>query len=247
MVSFCENNETEVVSKKMPDNYWGVGYENGRYTPKSDSTTAYHKNWFQLKFKLIFRVWKDLFLGINYDYNQTHATDVNAYKGFFIELAGTGYAKHSQGNHVFQAYELDYRQYQTIKREGSTLAWQIKTRNVTGDVPWTELSMIGTPYDLRGYTWGQYRDNTMLFVLAEYRHMFKRKKENFRGGTTGPFGFVVWLGEGSVAPNYNELNNWLPNGGFGLRFEIQERMNIRIDYGIGVESSAFYISFNEAF
>ncbi len=73
------------------------------------------------------------------------------------------------------------------------------------------------------------------------------EKGEFQGRTTGPFGFVVWLGEGSVAPNYKELYNWLPNAGVGLRFEIQERMNVRIDYGIGVESSAFYISFNESF
>ena len=29
--------------------------------------------------------------------------------------------------------------------------------------------------------------------------------------------------------------------------ELQKRMNVRIDYGIGLDSSAFYISFNEAF
>lgn len=272
----------EYWNKNMPDNYWGVGYENGRYTPKSDSTTGYHRNWKQLKFKMTFRVWNDLFVGFNYDYNQTVATDINdymaqdpdfikhgddvfnsgfgtvirydsrdfpenAYKGFLIELSGTGYGKHTRSNNIFQVYELDYRQYQKIVREGSTLAWQVKTRNSTGDVPWTDLSMVGTPFDLRGYTWGQYRDNTMLFVLTEYRHMFKRNKENFRGGMYGPFGFVVWLGTGSVAANYNEMNDWLPNGGIGLRFELQERMNVRIDYGIGVESSAFYISFNETF
>jgi hypothetical protein len=39
----------------------------------------------------------------------------------------------------------------------------------------------------------------------------------------------------------------LLNGGVGLRFEIQKRMNLRIDYGIGAGSSAFYFSFNEAF
>ena len=272
----------EYWHKKMPDNYWGVGYENGRYIPKSDSTTGYHRNWKQLKFNMTFQVIKNFFIGFNYDYNQTEAKNINtlmasdpefekygpdifnsgfgmvvrydsrdfpenAYKGVYFDLSGTGYAEHTRSNHIFQVLQFDYRQYQKIVREGSTLAWQIKTRNTIGDVPWTELSMIGTPFDLRGYTWGQYRDNTMLFVLTEYRHMFKRKKENFRGEMYGPFGFAVWLGTGSVAANYKELNNWLPNGGVGLRFELQKRMNIRIDYGIGIESGAFYISFNEAF
>jgi len=272
----------EYWHKKMPDNYWGVGYENGRYRPKSDSTTGYHRNWLQLKFKLNFRIWRNLFLGLNYDYNQTKSSEVNdvmandpdylkggsevfnsgfggvirwdsrdfpenSYKGVLFELSGTGYGKHTEGNLIFQVYELDYRQYQTIKREGSTLAWQVKTRFVGGEVPWTEMAMVGTPYDLRGYTWGQYRDQTMMFILTEYRHMFKRGKQNFRGGYYGPFGFAIWAGTGSVGHDYNSLDYWLPNAGIGFRFEIQERMNMRIDYGVGLESSAFYISFNEAF
>ncbi|MCD4735004.1 MAG: outer membrane protein assembly factor [Bacteroidales bacterium] len=171
----------------------------------------------------------------------------NAYKGFFIELAGTAYGKHTRSNNIFQVYELDYRQYQQIKRKGSTLAWQVKTRNTSDNAPWTELSMVGTPYDLRGYTWGRYRDRSMLFGLMEYRYMFKRRKPRTEENIHGPLGFVAWTGVGSVAPKYADLKNWLPNFGVGLRFELQSRMNIRIDYGIGVNSSAFYISFNEAF
>jgi len=268
--------------KDMPDNYWGVGYEKGRYTPESDSTTDYHRNWHQFKFKIAYQVLKNFYLGINYDNNGTKASEVNevmaadsgymlhgseiknsgfgmvirydsrdfpenAFKGLLIELAGTAYGKHNSDNSVFQAVELDYRQYQTIVRKGSTLAWQLKTRYSQGDVPWTEFSMIGTPFDLRGYTWGQYRDYSSLFIMAEYRYMFGRKKPNGRGDMFGPFGAVAWVGSGSVTPNWGEFTYWLPNAGIGLRFEIQKRMNLRIDYGFGVESSAFYFSFNEAF
>lgn len=47
--------------KKMPDNYWGVGYEKGRYTPMTDSTTGYSRNWLQLKFKVAFKVIYDFY------------------------------------------------------------------------------------------------------------------------------------------------------------------------------------------
>jgi len=272
----------EYWNKNMPDNYWGVGYEKGRYTPQSDSTTAYHRNWNQFKFKIAYQVLKNFFIGINYDRNKTVATEVNevmaadtnylkygndinnsgfgmvwrydsrdfpenAFKGVFIELAGTRYGKLQSGSSHFQVYELDYRQYQKIVRKGSTLAWQIKSRLSFDDVPWTELSMIGTPFDLRGYIWGQYRDYSSIFMLAEYRYMFGRRKPNGRGDMYGPFGFVVWAGTGSVAPDPGDFTYWLPNGGIGLRFEIQKRMNLRIDYGFGAGSSAFYFSFNEAF
>lgn len=268
--------------KNMPDNYWGVGYDKGMYTPESDSTTAYDRNWLQLKFKIAYKIISDFYLGINYDYNQTKATNVNplmavdsnyllsgpnvfnsgfglvlrwdsrdmpenAYKGVLFEVAGTMYGKHSTGNHKFQVIEMDYRQFQKIVREGSTLAWQVKSRYSHGDVPWTDLSMIGTPFDLRGYTWGRYRDYSSLFVLVEYRYMFGRKKPNSRGEMCGPFGVVVWGGTGSITPDYGNFQDWLPNAGIGFRFEIVKRMNLRIDYGIGKDSNAFYFSFNEAF
>lgn len=171
----------------------------------------------------------------------------NAYKGFLLELTGTMYGKIREENSVFQVYELDYRQYEQIIRKGSTLAWQIKGRSSHDDVPWTELSMVGTPFDLRGYTWGRYRDYTSVFVLTEYRHMLGRKSPNSRGDMYGPFGFVVWAGTGSVAGSIGELTHWLPNAGLGLRFEVVKRMNLRIDYGFGKDSKGFYFSFNEAF
>jgi outer membrane protein assembly factor BamA len=272
----------EYWNKNMPDNYWGVGYENGRHTQQSDSTTEYHRNWQQFKFKVAYKVANDFYIGVNYDYNSTVATEVNdsmaadydyqkhgsdvfnsgfglvwrydsrdfpenAYKGVLFELAGTAYGKHTSSNNIFQVYEFDYRQYQKIIRKGSTLAWQMKTRLSYGDVPWTDLSMIGTPFDLRGYPWGQYRDYNSLFLLAEYRYMLPRKKPNGRGDMYGPLGFVVWGGTGSVTQEIGDFTYWIPNGGVGLRFEIMKRMNLRIDYGVGVNSSAFYISFNEAF
>ena len=268
--------------KDMPDNYWGVGYINGRERKKSTEITGYHRDWQQFKFKIVYRIFRNFYLGMNYDRNKTTATDINevmaadenfvqfgsdiknsgfgmvfrydsrdfpenAFKGLLIELSGTAYGKHATSNNIFQVAELDYRQYQKIIRKGSTLAWELKARMSKHDVPWTEMSMIGTPFDLRGYTWGHYRDNNMFFVLAEYRYMFGRRKVRSNGEKFGPFGFVVWGGTGSVAPKFNQMEYWLPNGGVGLRFELQKRMNIRLDYGIGIESGAFYVSFNEAF
>jgi hypothetical protein len=38
----------DIWYKDMPDNYWGVGYEAGRNTPKGEDTTAYRRLWWQL-------------------------------------------------------------------------------------------------------------------------------------------------------------------------------------------------------
>jgi len=185
-------------------------------------------------------------VGLLLQYDSRDLT-INAYDGIFVELSSNLYRSEAFIKPYYQVIVVDYRQYKQIKRPGSTLAWQIKTRIANHDVPWTEMSQLGTPFDLRGYRWGRYRDKDMLFGIAEYRYMFMRKTPRKDGNMMSRFGFVTWLATGSVANNFTEMSNWLPNAGVGLRFEVQNRMNARFDFGIGDDTSAFYISFNEAF
>jgi hypothetical protein len=272
----------DIWLKDMPDNYWGVGFENGESPSKPDSTTNYSRFWWQVFLRNTFKLKQNFYGGLIVDFNQTKARDVNstmaqdpniladgrnitnwglgliaqydtrdftvnAYEGLFIELSSTFYFSEASGNKKYQVFMLDYRQYKTIKREGSTLAWQVRSRYGNNDVPWPEMSQLGTPFDLRAYRWGRYRDKTMLFGIAEYRYMFMRKKPRKDGNMMSRFGAVGWLATGSIGDTFGQLNNWLPNAGIGFRFEIQTRMNVRVDYGFGNDTNALYISFNEAF
>lgn len=185
-------------------------------------------------------------VGLLFQYDSRDVT-INAYEGVFFEFSSNFYRSEGFEKPNYQIVVFDYRQYQQIVRPGRTLAWQIKTRIGRDNVPWPEMSQLGTPFDLRGYRWGRYRDKTMLFGIAEYRHMFMRKTPRKDGSMMSKFGFVTWLGTGSIGDAFIDMVNWLPNAGVGLRFEIQERMNARFDFGIGNDTSAFYISFNEAF
>jgi hypothetical protein len=109
------------------------------------------------------------------------------------------------------------------------------------------MSTFGTPFDLRGYTQGWFRDRTVLFGITEYRHMFMRKTPRRDGSYMSRFGVNTWLATGSIAENHSGLKNWLPNGGVGIRYEVQPRMNARVDLGFGRNINAIYVSFNEAF
>jgi hypothetical protein len=109
------------------------------------------------------------------------------------------------------------------------------------------MSQVGNPFDLRGYRWGRYRDENLLCGIAEYRYMFMRKTPRKDGEMMSRFGYVTWLATGSVANDLSTMKHWLPNVGVGFRYEVQKRMNARVDFGIGEDSNAFYISFNEAF
>ena len=267
----------DIWYKDMPDHYWGAGYDNGYYTPKSDSTTAYNRQWFWFNPRILWQFRKYYFLGLNIDYNYTEVTDpspgveedpdyikygpynfnsgfglilrydsrdipVNAYKGALINFSSTFYSPALGGDNTYQVFLLDLRKYIQIKRPGNTIAVQMKTRFGIGDVPYGEMSQLGSPFDLRGYTWGRYRDKSMIFFLGEYRYMF-----NKRSGERSKHGVVGWLGGGSVGEDPGDFTNWLPNFGFGYRFEVQPRMNLRVDFGFGRETFGFYFNFNEAF
>jgi outer membrane protein assembly factor BamA len=198
----------------------------------------------------IFRYYEDkpmnsgLGLILRYD---SRDVPVDAWKGVLVDVRGTFYSTALGGDNDYQIWQIDYRQYATIGQEGQVLAWQIKTRIGVGDVPYGEMSQLGTPFDLRGYMWGRYRDNNMFFFLMEYRHAFIRDD-----GTRSPHGVVGWLGSGTVFNEDNfsgKTNNlsWLPNFGVGYRWEVQPRMTLRLDFGIGRESSGIYFNFNQAF
>ena len=87
----------------------------------------------------------------------------------------------------------------------------------------------------------------MFFALREYRFMFGRRNPDEGENPLSRHGFVVWGGLGSVAPDITKMTDWLPNGGFGYRFEVQPRLNVRVDMGFGDDSRAFYFNFQEAF
>lgn len=171
---------------------------------------------------------------------------VNAWTGAYFSGRARFYGKALGGDNDYQIYDFDYRYYLPVGGPGRTLAWQFRTRIGKGGVPWAEMSQPGTPFDLRGYRWGRYRDNAMLYMLAEYRHMLRRDD-----GQTGPHGLVGWVGGGSIAPEARDFRDWLPNFGVGYRLQVQPRMNLRLDVGFGKEEGgwepALYFNFNEAF
>ena len=88
------------------------------------------------------------------------------------------YQKFLGSDNNFYRLEIDYRQYKTLRKRG-VLAWTAQTKNVFGDVPLNKYALSGTPFDLRGYYMGQYRDKSSHVVMAEYRQMINTDKGNW--------------------------------------------------------------------
>lgn len=266
--------------RDQPDQYFGVGFENGLHRVPGPDTTAYRRTAWQVNPVLQVKMRQSLFFGSVIDLTGTLSREVapgveadpdfvarggrriinaglgfsltwdsrdvpvNAWDGAYLSAQWLAYGSWFGGTTRWQSFTLDYRHYVTLFREGSTLAWQVRHRSTWGDVPWSDLSLLGTPWDLRAYRWGRYRDASATFALVEYRFMLPFPKDTL----WSRFGFAAWAGVGAVGPSLlPDLTRPLPAVGVGLRFAAQDRLTVRLDFGIGRESTAFYFQFLEAF
>ena len=93
---------------------------------------------------------------------------------------------------------------------------------------------------MRGYFYGRYVDRVFVTGQAEYRQYFWKR-----------LGFVVFGAFGNVAEKFSDLRFRYTNisAGAGLRllFNRDEKVNLRVDVGIGRETSGVYFDLEEAF
>lgn len=182
---------------------------------------------------------------LQYDTRDDIATP---YSGIFLSAMGTLYGKYFGGKNNYEIIELEYRQFKQLFKRRSTLAWTAKTQISMDNVPYTELPSFGNPFDLRGYTWGKYRDKSMAYSIVEYRHMFMSQEAYERGAFWSKFGMVGWVGTGTIGKTPADWNKWKLNYGIGLRIQLQPRKNFRLD--IGKEPGqkwGIYMNMTEAF
>lgn len=183
---------------------------------------------------------------LSYD---TRDIPANPYSGTYVDLRGIMYQKWLGSDQNFYRLELDYRQYKSVGQR-KVLAWTLQTKNSFGrHIPLTKYALSGTPFDLRGYYMGQYRDKSSHVALVEYRQMFNTDRSTWLKRITNHLGYVAWGGVGFMGPTPGKIEGVLPNAGLGLRIEVQPRMNVRFDYGRNFvnKQSLFYFNMTEAF
>lgn len=259
------------------DDYFGVGYETNQSIERGMETSQYNRILFYLQPKVDWRLLTNFYVGVSFIYSNFKVREanpvmeedenfqkfgpeiietgfafnltfdsrdivVNAYRGWFANLSYYHPTEFFGGNQNYQVLEYDLKYYQSLNRLGNTLALRVYGRQAFGEVPYSGMTLIGSTDLLRGYLNGQYRDKAGLAVIGEWRYMFLNKER-----VKGKHGIVTWLGTGSIAQNFGALSDWLLNAGIGYRFELQPRMNLRIDFGFGKNSSGLYFNFSEAF
>ena len=193
------------------------------------------------------RKYHNIGLGVLFQYD-TRNDVATPTSGLFASASAQVYGKYFGGKYNYELFELEYRQFQNVFRERSTLAWIAKTQIGVGDIPFTELPTFGSPNDLRGYLIGKYRDKSMAYGIVEYRHMFGSQEQYDMGKFLSKFGFVAWVGTGTIGEAPKEWDKWKLNYGVGLRIQLQPGKNFRIDFGGGPgQKWGFYMNMTEAF
>lgn len=245
--------------------YWGIGYENGK---RNDGYTKYKRKEIQIKLDFYRKIAPNTFIGITGMYRHVNGKDFkdirflegernkisslgggliltydsrdfipNPYKGTYAKIEQTFFPKFLGNGYSFQRTDLQIRHYDRLWK-GAVLAYDLNGTFNSGNIPWSMVALLGGPYRMRGYYEGQYRDNNLIEAQIELRQkVYKRH------------GVVVWVGAGNVFPKFNKFR-WketLPSCGLGYRWEFKNRVNIRLDYGIGKGQSSFYFNINEAF
>lgn len=258
----------EMAFSYYPSAFWGIGYKNGRDTDpvnfkqiffkfEGDYTWRIAKNLY-IGPKIDF-IYTNTFDNdapermtlLNGGQNKTLTTTG---LGFDITYDSRDFATNAYRGHYFSVHQLYFipglNTYDFWSTDVSysfyvptwtkcTLAFQVHGQfNYGGELPWTRMASFGFKGSMRGYFFGQYRDNNVIDMQLEFRQRIKWR-----------LGLAAWVGCGNVFPKLSELNvrHTLPNYGIGVRWEVKPRVNIRLDYGFTNDGGSVVFNMGEAF
>lgn len=178
-------------------------------------------------------------LGSSFSYDNRNSSFWPTHGGMY-QFSFNHFDKIFASDFQYTNFILDLRKFWKLKRS-QVIAGQFYGFFNAGDVPLRSLANFGGTSSMRGYYNGRFRDKNQVVLQAEYRVPVIWR-----------FGVVAFAGMGDVCKKLSELDllHMKYSVGGGLRFSVNksEKMNLRLDYGIGSgRSNGFYIQFGEAF
>ncbi len=255
---------------KFPDKFWGIGND----TP-DENEEDYTPQFADLRVDLQKRVYSALRLGLGYQFQHSRLKKVeegglldsgeitgsdggsvsgaaalaswdtrdNVFfpsSGSYHQLRLSGFGSVLGSDFDFGRYILDLRFYARAFSY-HVLALQGYFGLESGDPPFQNLQLLGGENLMRGYWSGRYRDRDMIVLQAEYRIV----------PVLWRFGLAAFAGVGDVAHELDgfEIANFKYTVGGGIRYLLsrEEKITLRMDFGVGAGTSGFYLTFGEAF
>lgn len=256
--------DADMYLSYCPSKYWGIGYNNGR----NDYYSEYDNLQIEVKVDFLKKIAQGLYVGVTGNVRNAQGKSFeditllegrdpestvagmglilsydsrdfipNPYKGIYAKVEHIIYPKFLSTTPGSDKTEVIFRYYQQAWK-GAVIALDMQGIISSNNTAWNMLAQAGSSHQMRGYFAGQYRDRNLLQSQVELRQRVYRRN-----------GVVIWAGAGNVFPKFKDFkwDQTLPTFGFGYRWEFKNRVNVRLDYGIGKGQSAFYFNINEAF
>lgn len=261
----------QVSFSSFPDKFWGLGKNT---TDNSEEDYSFKQMYVYLHFMK--KIAPRLFGGLLYEYQRVWDISYKAGGLFDQQQVAGRYNYHVSGlglsltydsrNHAFypdkgffaQAYfnhfspvtgsqfpftniVVDIRKYMPAGTDAVFAAQAWLFGNIGKAVPLRSQAAFGGDNVMRGYYQGRFRDLQQFAIQGEYRrYLFNR------------IGLVAFAGIGNVAHELNGLNlqqlKYSFGGGIRYALNAAEKLNLRIDYGIGKgQNSGLYFQLAEAF
>jgi hypothetical protein len=249
----------------FPLKFWGIGYENGINKANESDYTLLESS-FSTRF-----LWKlphNIFIGPSADFNYQKATKIerpelwdgqdlrtfcyglgiafsydtrdlstNASKGCYIGLHQQFFPKFLGNDYAFSKTDIAAMYYHKFWESG-IMAFRLHGAATFGSVPWGMLPTLDDGNAVRGYYEKRFRDkNEADFIVELRQHVWRRN------------GIVIWGGVGTIFQEFNQIRfgTLLPFCGIGYRWEFKNRVNVRVDFGVGKHSKSVNVGINESF
>ncbi|MEY2917685.1 MAG: hypothetical protein RIS73_1399 [Bacteroidota bacterium] len=161
----------------------------------------------------------------------------NPAKGWNINAVFNNNAKWMGSDIEFSSLSFNANNYTRLNSKG-VLASRFFVYGGLGNVPFIGQKVVGGK-DLRGYTKGTYRSNSVAALQTEYRYNFYKK-----------WGAVAFGGiANAFKVNGISGSGILPAAGFGVRYLVipKQRMNMGFDAAVGKNDWGVYFRIGEAF
>ena len=163
--------------------------------------------------------------------------------GSFHQLTLMRADKFLNGDYSYNKYVVDFRRYfsPTLNQ---VFALQGYLSHIDDTAPFQKLGDLGG--EIRGYESRRFRDRTFLMMRSEYR-LFPWQNHKL----LSRLGFVAFAESGQVAAGVKSLrwDETKVSLGSGFRISLlpKEKLNLRIDYGIGKNYADLVITTYEIF
>ncbi len=169
---------------------------------------------------------------------------LNPLSGAMLEWNALHYDSYLGSDFQFSSMSLDMRYYENIVKN-HTLALRIYgSANFTNDqVPMRALSRVGGHKLVRGYFQGTYQDYNMTAFEMEYRWPFWKEDTSSKLWQVWKrLGVVTFLSGAQVYHRFCDFQlnafNLAAGGGLRILFNPKTRVNIRIDYAVGLTANS---------